>query len=104
MYTYMERMDEKNMRDYCAFSKDHKCPKWIDYQQTRQELEEADEVCQGNWIEIEHLQRYQLIIEDLYLQKNFHTLPLPANHFFKRFLPSSLFSALCLVSILFRIR
>lgn len=54
----MERMDEKNMRDYCAFSKDHKCPKWTDYQQTRQELEEADEVCQGNWIEIEHLQRY----------------------------------------------
>lgn len=46
------------MRDYCAFSSDHKCPKWTDYQLTRQELEEADELCHGNWIEIEHLRRY----------------------------------------------
>lgn len=25
---------------------------------TRQELEEADELCQGNWIEIQHLRDY----------------------------------------------
>lgn len=27
--------------------------KWLDYQLTRYELEEADELCHGNWIEIE---------------------------------------------------
>ncbi len=43
------------MIDYCAFSKDHKCLKWTDYQRTLFELEEADETCHGNWIEIQHL-------------------------------------------------
>ena len=36
------------MRDYCAFSKDHTCIKWIDYEITREQLEEADELCHGN--------------------------------------------------------
>lgn len=32
------------MNDYCAFSKDHKCMKWADYELTRHELEEADDL------------------------------------------------------------
>lgn len=44
------------MTDYCAFSKNHKCLKWMDYQLTLFELEEADETCHGNWIEIQRLQ------------------------------------------------
>lgn len=31
--------------------------KWIDYQLTRHELEEADTLCHGNWIEIQGLKR-----------------------------------------------
>lgn len=46
------------MNNYCAFSKDHKCIKWIDYEITRQELAEADELCHGNWIEIEKKNEY----------------------------------------------
>ena len=33
------------MNDYCSFSQNHKCLKWTDYQITRHELEEADELC-----------------------------------------------------------
>ena len=36
------------MEDYCAFSKEHKCLKWKDYELTRHELEEADALCHGN--------------------------------------------------------
>ena len=39
------------MTDYCAFSKDHKCIQWTDYEITRNELEEANELCHGNWID-----------------------------------------------------
>jgi hypothetical protein len=46
------------MNDYCAFSKDHKCLKWEDYQLTRHKLEEADVLCHGNWIEIQRLRDY----------------------------------------------
>lgn len=46
------------MNNYCAFSKDHKCLKWEDYELTRHELEEADELCHGNWIEIQRLRDY----------------------------------------------
>ena len=46
------------MENYCAFSKNHKCLKWADYQLTRHELEEADSLCHGNWIEIQHLREY----------------------------------------------
>lgn len=38
------------MENYCAFSKDHTCLKWLDYMLTLQELEEADSLCHGNWI------------------------------------------------------
>jgi hypothetical protein len=43
------------MNNYCAFSKDYKWIKWMDYELTRHELEEADELCHGNWIEIQRL-------------------------------------------------
>lgn len=46
------------MTNYCAFSNDHECIKWLDYQLTRHELEEADELCHGKWIEIQHLRNY----------------------------------------------
>lgn len=41
------------MENYCAFSKNHKCINWTDYIATRYELEEANTLCHGNWIEIE---------------------------------------------------
>lgn len=44
--------------NYCAFSKDHKCIQWMDYELTRHELAEANELCHGNWIEIQHLREY----------------------------------------------
>lgn len=46
------------MENYCAFSKNHTCLKWLDYVITRQELEEADSLCHGNWIEIQHKNQY----------------------------------------------
>lgn len=46
------------MTDYCAFSRHHTCLKWTDYEITRQELEEADELCHGNWLEIQRLRDY----------------------------------------------
>ena len=46
------------MTDYCAFSNDHKCIKWSDYELVRIELEEADELCHGNWIEIQNQREY----------------------------------------------
>lgn len=63
------------MRDYCAFSSDHKCPKWTDYQLTRQELDEADELCHGNWIEIEHLRRYIEILQKALLDNGIDIPP-----------------------------
>ena len=46
------------MENYCAFSKDHKCILWLDYDITRQELEECHTLCHGNWIEIERKYKY----------------------------------------------
>ena len=53
------------MENYCAFSKNHKCLKWADYQLTRHELEEADSLCHGNLIEIQHLRDRIRILETL---------------------------------------
>lgn len=53
------------MNNYCAFSKNHDCLKWMDYILTRQELEEADELCHGNWIEIQKLQKRINVLERL---------------------------------------
>ena len=57
------------MDDFCAFSQDHKCLKWEDYELTRHELEEADNLCHGNWIEIQRLQVYIDKLKDI-LDKN----------------------------------
>ena len=38
------------MENYCAFSKDHKCLKWEDYELARHELEEADRLCHGAFV------------------------------------------------------
>lgn len=53
------------MNNYCAFSKNHKCIKWADYELTRQELEEADELCHGNWTEIQRLQERIVVLEGI---------------------------------------
>ena len=56
---------ELPMTDYCAFNENHKCIKWSDYELTRHELEEADERCHGNWIEIQHLRNYIYLLQEL---------------------------------------
>lgn len=53
------------MIDYCAFSNDHTCPKWMDYELTRYELEEIDQLCHGNWIEIQRLRNYVDVLQEL---------------------------------------
>lgn len=35
------------MENYCAFSKNHKCLNWTDYELTRYELEEAGSLFQA---------------------------------------------------------
>lgn len=51
------------MNNYCAFSENHKCIKWMDFEVTRHELEEADELCYGNWIEIQRLHEWIHLLE-----------------------------------------
>lgn len=46
------------MTDYCAFSKGNKCIKFTDYELNSHELEEADELCHGNLIGLQHLRDY----------------------------------------------
>lgn len=53
------------MIDYCAFSNDHTCVKWMDYELTRFELEELDQLCHGNWIEIQRLRSYVDVLQGL---------------------------------------
>lgn len=62
------------MNNYCAFSHVRKCLKWMDYELTRQELEEADELCYGNWIEIQRLQKYINLLQDTLQQ---HGIEIP---------------------------
>jgi len=58
------------MENYCAYSKDHKCVLWIDYELAREELEECHTLCHGNWIEIErkykYIQQLQQLLEITY--------------------------------------
>jgi len=64
------------MNDYCAFSKGCKCIKWTDYQLTLHELEEADELCHGNWIEIQQLRDRIELLEDILKQQSRIDFPL----------------------------
>ena len=57
------------MNDYCTFNKSHKCLKWTDYELNRYELEEADELCHCNQIEIQKLNDYIELLQSL-LDKN----------------------------------
>ncbi len=57
------------MNNYCAFSKNHKCLKWTDYELTRYELEEADSLYHCNQIEIQKLNDYIELLQSL-LDKN----------------------------------
>ena len=68
---------ELSMTNYCAFSKDHKCIQWMDYQLTRHELEEASELCHGNWIEIQHLREY---IDQLQTLLTEHGIEIPSEY------------------------
>ena len=56
------------MDNYCAFNKDHKCIKWMDYEILLQEIEEADTICHENWIELEknyhYIRMLQTILDD----------------------------------------
>ncbi len=56
------------MINYCAFSKNHECMKWVDYKTTRLEIEELDELCHGNWIEIQRKERYIEALQSLLCQ------------------------------------
>ena len=62
------------MKNHCAFSKNHSCPLWTDYELTCYELEEANSLCHGNWIEIESLQR-QVHFQKKLLEENSIILP-----------------------------
>ena len=41
------------------------CLKWLDYVITRQELEEADSLCHGNWIEIQRKNQYIQTLQEI---------------------------------------
>ena len=58
------------MDNYCAFSKDHTCLKWIDYMLALQELDEADSLCHENWIEIERKNQYIRILQEILTNKH----------------------------------
>lgn len=65
------------MEDYCAFSNDHKCILWTDYEITRFELEESHTLCHGNWIEIERKYKYIQILQELLSENN---IPFPEEY------------------------
>ena len=62
------------MENYCAFSKNHTCPLWTDYQLTKYELEEANTLCHENWIEIERKYKYIQILQKI-LSENSISFP-----------------------------
>lgn len=62
------------MENYCAFSKQHNCIHWMDYEITRQELDEANTLCHGNWIEIEKQYQYIRTLQQLLDE---HNIPYP---------------------------
>lgn len=56
------------MENYCAFSKNHRCLKYEDYEISRYALAEAESLCHGNWIEMQNQYEYikllQTILDD----------------------------------------
>ena len=68
---------ELPMTDYCAFNENHKCIKWSDYELTPHELEEADELCHGNWVEIQHLRNYIDLLQELLTS---HGIEIPSEY------------------------
>ena len=66
------------LTNYCAFSQDHKCIKYEDYELARTQLEEADELCHGNWIEIQNLYNY---IDELRALLKENDIPCPIFYF-----------------------
>jgi len=56
------------MNNFCAFSKNKKCLKWMDYEISRLALEDADMLCHDNWVEIQHLQERTEFLEKLLKQ------------------------------------
>lgn len=63
------------MTDYCAFSKEHKCIQWTDYEITRHELEKANELCHGNGIEIEPQREYIDLLQETLRQNGIDIPP-----------------------------
>ena len=53
------------MENYCAFSKNHTCLKWLDYIITRQELEEAAYLSDASLIEIQHKNQYIQTLQEI---------------------------------------
>ena len=58
------------MENYCAFSKNHKCILFTDYEITRNELEECHTLCHGNWLEIERQYKYIQLLKKLLSENN----------------------------------
>lgn len=60
------------MENYCAYSNNHKCVLWTDYEVTRYELSEANALCHENWSEIQHKEKYikllQKLLSDNYIE------------------------------------
>lgn len=52
---WMQPRKETTKNNYYTFSKVHHCINWQDYVSARLEPEECDELCHGNWIEIDFL-------------------------------------------------
>lgn len=68
---------EDPMENHCAFSNDHKCILWLDYEIARQELEECHTLCHRNWIEIERKYKY---IQKLRHLLDKHGIPYPEEY------------------------
>lgn len=58
------------MNDYCAYDRNHKCKKWTELKLAFYELEEANELCHENWIEIQRKEQYISTLQELLKQNN----------------------------------
>ena len=62
------------MSKYCAFSENHYCAIWTDYQVLQFAVDELDETCHNNWIEISKQQDYIDLLKRI-LEENGITVP-----------------------------